>query len=231
VRDGDLIPFLGSLQLADSAFPSGLYVLSHGLEAYAQSGNLRATDLEALVTDLLRFGAGPADGVALANAHRAAREGDADRVAEADLRLTAVKLTREARAVSTRIGRQLLTLANSLFDHPALARHAERVTAGDSPGNFAVALGLSKAALGISLEYAMAGEFYSFCSGCAGAAVRLSLIDHRAAQRLLHALKPVIAETVRENVDKDVWEIASNLPLAEVMAMRHERADARLFMT
>jgi urease accessory protein len=231
VREDDLLPFLGSLQLTDSAFPSGLYTLSHGLEAYAQAGALHGNNLETLIADLLRFGAGPADGVALVNAHRAAIECEPDRAAEADLRLTATKLNRVARSASVRTGKQLLILASSLFDHPLLAHHAGRVKRGELPGNHAVALGLAQAALGISREHALAGELYAFCVGCASAAIRLALIDHRAAQALLHSLKPVIAETVRENIDKDVREIASNLPLADVMAMRHERADVRLFMS
>lgn len=226
-----LLPFLGSLQLADSAFPSGLYTLSHGLEAYAQAGRVRGDGLQALVADLMRHGVGPADGVALANAHRAAEEDDPGLAAEADLRLTATKLVREAREASTRTGKQLLGLAGTLFDHPVLARHAERVKRGELPGNHAVALGLAQAALGVSREHALAGELYAFCAGCAGAGIRLSLFDHRAAQRMLHALKPAIARTVRENVGKGVREIASNLPLADVMATHHERADARLFMS
>jgi len=52
---GDLLPFLGSLQLIDSAFPSGLYTLSHGLEAFSQAGQLGGEpDIEALIADLLR---------------------------------------------------------------------------------------------------------------------------------------------------------------------------------
>ena len=226
-----MLPFLGSLQLTDSAFPSGLYTLSHGLESYAQAGALDANDLEVLIADLLRFGVGPADGVALVNAYRAAVESEPERAAEADLRLTATKLNREARFASVRTGKQLLILANSLFDHPLLAHHTGRAKRGELPGNHAVALGLAKAALGISREHALAGELYAFCAGCASAAIRLALIDHRAAQSLLHSLKPVIATVVRENIDKDVREIASNLPLADVMAMRHERADVRLFMS
>ena len=35
-----LASLLASLQLADSAFPSGRYTLSHGLESFAQSGAL-----------------------------------------------------------------------------------------------------------------------------------------------------------------------------------------------
>lgn len=230
MRKDDLLPFLGSLQLTDSAFPSGLYTLSHGLEAYAQSGVLRGDDLETLIADMLRFGMGPADGVALVNAHRAAVEIDPDRAAQADLRLTATKLNREARTASVRTGKQLLILASSLFDHPLLAHHAGRVKRGELPGNHAVALGLAQAALGISRQHSLAGELYAFCAGCASAAIRLALIDHRAAQALLHSLKPVVVETVRENIERDVREIASNLPLADVMAMRHERADVRLFM-
>lgn len=231
MRRDDLLPFLGSLQLTDAAFPSGRYVLSHGLERYAQETEFCEERLSAWIADLLRFGAGPADGVALANAHRAAEERDRDRAAEADLRLTATKLTREARSASVRTGKQLLNLANSLFEHPVLADHAEHVRSGELPGNHAVAVGLAQAALGITREHALAGELYAFSAGCASAAVRLALIDHRAAQRLIHDLKPAIIETVSENLDKDVPEIASNLPLADCMAMRHERADARLFMT
>ena len=230
-REDDLLPFLGSLQLTDSAFPSGLYTLSHGLEAYARESDLDADDLRSLIADLLRFGVGPADGVALANAHRALAEHEPDRAAEADLRLTATKLSREARSASTRTGKQLLTLVGSLFDAPLLSLHAGRVKRGELPGNHAVALGLAKAALGIPREQALAGELYAFCSGCTSAAIRLALTDHRTAQSLLHSLKPVIAETVRRNVDKGVNEIASDLPLADVMATRHERADVRLFMS
>ena len=229
---GDLLPFLGSLQLTDSSFPSGLYTLSHGLEAYVQAGQVRTDrDLEALITDLVRYGVCPADGVALANAHRAALDEDPDLAAEADLRLIATKLAREARATSVRTGKQLLGLANSLFEHPVLAHHADRVGRGELPGTHAVALGLATAALGVTREHALAGELYAFCVTCTGAAIRLSLIDHREAQRLLHALKPVVADVVRENASKDVCEIASGVPLADVMAMRHERADARLFMS
>jgi urease accessory protein len=229
---GDLLPFLGSLQFADSGFPSGRYTLSHGLEAYAQAGRLGGEhEVGALIADLLRFGVGPADGVALANAHRAALAEDGGLAAEADRRLSAAKLTREARAASVRTGKQLLALAGSLFAHPALALHAARVQRGELPGNHAVAMGLATAAAGATAEHALAGELYAFCVGCAGAAVRLALIDHRTAQRLVHALKPVVVEVVHENLGRRVHEIASGVPLAEVMAAQHERAEARLFLT
>jgi urease accessory protein len=105
------------------------------------------------------------------------------------------------------------------------------VRRGELPGNHAVAMGLATAALGVAREHALAGELYAFCVGCTGAAIRLALIDHRTAQRLLHNFKPVIVDVVHENIDKGVRGIASGLPLADVMAMHHERADTRLFMS
>jgi urease accessory protein len=221
--------FLSSLQLADGGFPSGTYALSHGLEAYTQAGRLTGNDLQALIADLLRFGVGPSDGVALVNAHLAATDDDDERAAAADVRLTATKLPRELRAGSVRTGKQLLQLTGSLCDHPVLVRHAARVRRGELPGNYAVALGLALAAMGVCRKYALAGELYAFTAGCAGAAVRLALIDHRTAQRVIHALKPTIANVVGENLARGVHEIASCLPLADVMASQHERADARLF--
>src|SRR5215475_2906020 len=94
-----LAGFLSMLQLSDSAFPSGRYTLSHGLEAFAQAGLLdvpgSAAALETLLADCVRLGLAPSDGVALACAHRAvAPDGavDVDLAVRADRRLTAVKL-------------------------------------------------------------------------------------------------------------------------------------------
>jgi urease accessory protein len=226
---GHLDGVLGILQLTDSSFPSGLYTLSHGLEAYAQAGLVAAATLEPLVAALMRFGVGPADGVALAHAHRTASDGRLDPAVEADLRLSAVKLAREAREASIRTGRQCLSLASEVFGGAALPAYLELVRRGEAPGNHAVVLGLATATLGVPRDEAVAGELYAFAAGCVGAAVRLALIDHRLAQRILHRLRPVIVEIVAENRDKEIEEIGGCLPLAEIMGMRHERAELRLF--
>lgn len=227
----DLLPFLGSLQLADSFFPSGLYTLSHGLEAFAQVEHLDADSLTALLGDYLRHGVGPTDGVALACAHRAAGEGDLDLAARADLRLTAVKLSREARETSLRTGRQLLLLAAQTFGGDVLNSYGAHVRGGDAPGNHAVVLGLTMASLGIPRDQAVAGELYAFATSSVGAMMRLAVIDHRAAQQVLHRLKPLMAEIARGVCDSDVWEIGGCVPLVDIMAMRHEQADVRLFMS
>ena len=227
---------LSLLQLSDSAFPSGRYTLSYGLEALVQSGHLtvpsESSTLITLLGDTIRFGAAPSDGLALACAHGAACADagvDLQLIAQADARLTAVKLPREAREASTRTGRAVLATASAAIGGSALHDYAECVRAGRSPGNHAVVVGLLSARLGVPRLEAVVGELYAFASSWVAAAVRLGLVDHRNAQALLHRTRAVIADAALQVVDRDVSQISSCTPLLDVMAMRHERAEVRLF--
>jgi urease accessory protein len=227
---------LSLLQLSDSAFPSGRYTLSYGLETIAQTGQLGApaesSALTALLADSIRFGVAPSDGLALACAHRAAGpngEVDLDLVREVDERLTAVKLPREAREASTRTGRAVLATATAAIGGPVMDAFSGRVRQGRSPGNHAVVIGLLTAWLGIPRLEAVVGELYAFASGWAAAAVRLGLLDHRTAQRLLHRVRPTVADAAANVIGRDLNQISSCTPLLDVMSMRHEQAELRLF--
>jgi urease accessory protein len=226
---------LSLLQLSDSAFPSGRYTLSYGLEALVQSGHVTVpgehSTLVRLLGDSIRFGAAPSDGLALACAHRAAGEAgvDLELLTQVDSRLTAVKLPREAREASTRTGRAVLATARAAIGGSALHDYAEHVRGGGSPGNHAVVIGLLSALMGVSRLEAVAGELYAFASSWVAAAVRLGLLDHRGAQAVLHRARPAIASSALEVIDRDVSQISSCTPLLDVMAMRHEEAELRLF--
>jgi urease accessory protein len=229
VGGSDLGAFLASLQLSDSFFPSGLFTLSHGIESFAQASLLSAQSLAGIVADLIRASVGPSDATAVALALRAAYQDDLSSVATVDRRLTAVKITREPRETSIRLGRQLLGLARDVFTCELAERYLLLVGAGDAPGNQAIALALLKAELGIRPPEAVAGELYSFAASCVGAAVRMSEIDHRNAQRILLLLHPVIQSATDDALSRSVAEMGGSAPFAELMSMRHEVAELRLF--
>jgi urease accessory protein len=233
-----LASLLSLLQLSDSAFPSGRYTLSYGLETLVQSGQLpvpaESLTLIALLGDSVRLAAAPSDGAALACAHRAASaDGDVDleAIALVDARLTAVKLPREAREASSRTGRAVLATASVAIGGTALHDYAELVRAGRTPGNHAVVVGLLHAQLGVPRLAAVAAELYAFSSSWVAAAVRLGLVDHRGAQALLHRSRHLIADAALQVVDRDVNQILSCTPTLDVIAMRHEQAALRLFAT
>lgn len=222
---------LDCLQLADSMFPSGLYTLSHGLETFAAQVTLDATTLERLLADHLRYGVAPTDGIALALAHRSAGTADLGLAERADARLSAVKLPREQREASARVGRALLGLSNELFDDPLLAAYLDRAREGAVPANHAVVLGLVLAGLKVPAHHAVATELYAVAAGFCAAAVRLGVADHRDVQRMLHRIKPLIADAAAESTAREVGDIGGCTPMIDIMAMRHEEAEVRLFMT
>ncbi|MEV6283833.1 urease accessory UreF family protein [Kribbella sp. NPDC051770] len=231
-----LAGLLSVLQLSDSAFPSGRYTLSYGLETLVQSRRLTMpsapSTLAALLRDQVRLSVGPSDGVALACAHRAVNGPDSldlDLVRRADERLTAVKVSREARETSTRTGRALLRVARPAFDTAALTILAHEVAGKRAQGNHAVVLGVLSASLGVPRPEAVAGELFAFAASWVAAAVRLAVTDHGTAQTVLHDVRPHLASAAEAAAGKDVPDITSCTPLLDVMAMRHEETELRLF--
>ncbi|MDL4775849.1 urease accessory protein UreF [Actinomadura xylanilytica] len=222
-------PLLAQLQLTDSAFPSGLYTLSHGLEASAASG---PEEIAAVVADLLRHSAGPGDATALAQAHRAVRRDDWAAVAAVDRRLHAVKLNRELRRASVRTGRQVLETAAVVFGGPELETLAALVRQGAALGNHAVVVGVVYAGQEVPADDAVVGDLFAFALSCTTAAVRLGRIDFRQAQAVLRGLAPVIEEAARAALARESpGDIGGTVPLADVLSAVHERAPARLFTT
>src|SRR5262249_44066941 len=107
---------LDLLQIADSAFPTGAYVHSSGLEWLAQQGPL---DLEALLRLRLRESLGRFELVFVCAAQRAGSSEPAALLA-LDERVHAMLLPRETRAASSQVGRRLLATAADLFAAPSL---------------------------------------------------------------------------------------------------------------
>ncbi|MCX4551466.1 urease accessory protein [Streptomyces sp. NBC_01387] len=224
-----LSSLLVSLQLTDSAFPSGFYTLSHGLEGFAQAGMVDPEGLAPLLSDLLHHGIGPSDATALALAHTAAVHRSWGQVAEVDERLYATKLSREIRVAATRTGRQMLDLARQVFPSEAVEEYAAVVARREAPGNQAVVAAVIQAGMGVPRQQAVATDLFAFCAAFAGAALRLRLTDHRKAQVLLREAAPVVEEVTAAAVRRELADLGGCIPTTDALSGRHERSDARLF--
>lgn len=216
---------LTAMQLADSAFPSGMYTLSHGLEGYTQAKAITAETLPALLDDLLLHSIGPGDLTALVLANRG------ESLTEIENALHATVLVAEMRAASIRTGRQLLDTARHAFGGPTIGELHELVAAKRLRGMQPVISGVVHRALGVDARQAATGAAFGFASSFVGAALRLRVVDHRVAQTVLNGSFSSIERAVEEALTRTVDEIGGCVPLAEVMSSNHERADARLFAT
>jgi urease accessory protein len=224
---------LVSLQLSDSAFPSGFYTMSHGLEGFRQAGLVQSGGAGALLEDLLVASIGPGDATALARAHNAAERRDWDAVADLDHVLFASKLNAELRVATTRSGRQLIDVAAETFADGKggadIAEWAARVKAKQSPGCQPAATAVCYAALGVPVAEAVASDLFAFSVSVAGAALRLRLTDHRGAQVMLREIQPIIEVVTADAVVRPAADIGGFAPNADIASAAHERAEARLF--
>lgn len=221
---------LESFRLADSFLPVGTYTVSYGLEQFIQDDRVEdAADLQALLSTYLRQQVGPAELIALRAAHAAATEGDLDAVCRADRRLSAVTLAAEFRESAQQSGDRLLSLQTDLRDEALLDRYAERVDAGEAPGNYAVVLGVATGLADVAVREACLLCCHGFVTGLLGAAQRLLSLGHTDAQRILDDLQSVITAAVDESADREIDEMAPFAPLVDVLAAEHERAERRLF--
>ena len=222
-------PLLGLLQLADSGFPSGAFTLSHGLETLVADSAVRtADDVAALLRVSLLDRLARADLVVLIAVHGAQSLGE---VVELDRRLTTVKLAADERTASERVGRRLAIEALRLTPDALLASYLNALEAGQAPGNSAVSLGLAMRAFGVDAPDAATGAAWGFANGLCTAAVRLGLIGHGVAQRILREAGPVIEAAVGQALLADPRELRPSGPQLEVALARHETAEAHLFAT
>jgi len=227
--DDDVL--LAALQLADSAFPSGAYTLSGGLETLIEDGVVRhVDDIGRCLRANLLGRAAPGDLAALVAAHRAAdAEIDLPTILAIDHRLAATKLAAEDRAGSRRVGGRLILEVARLASSPALDGLAEAIATGSTPGTAAVAFGVAANALGIPRRAAALAAGNALATALLSAAVRLGRMGHGDLQRLLRAAGPTIRRAVDVAEITDWRALRPSAPGFDIAIARHETATGRLF--
>ena len=111
---------------------------------------------------------------------------------------------------------------------PLAREFHDRVRAGDTPGHAAVAQGLVWRGVGLTLGQAELLSAHTYSVGLLGAAVRLGIIGHVVAPRILLVAREILVAILRETAPS-ISEMSAFTPATEIAAMRHETAETRLF--
>jgi urease accessory protein len=222
---------LALLQIADSAFPSGGFAHSYGLEQAWRDGLVAdVVGLEAFVTSVVRQSVATSEARAAFAAATAARDGNVERIVAADRALLRTKAASELRAASLQTGRRLVEEASVHVEAPVLRRYANEIAGDATLGCHAIAFGVVGAALGAEPDEVPAALMLAAANALLQAAMRLGRVSHRDAQGVLHRLRPLIAE-LNEGVVAagPSGRLRAFHPAQEIASMRHARAEARLF--
>ena len=217
-------PWLWLLQANDTAYPSGSYAHSFGLEELVETGVVRtAADLETFLEKqvlpaLLTF-----EVPHFASAHAAAVAGDAATLLALDTELDAWRIPAELRDASRRIGSQRLDLLHQLDPTPLVAEI--RAASPRCHHLIVTALELS------SLPVAQAARAFAFQAivSLTAASMKLMRIGQTSVQKISrNTLVKLGAEIdIALSQPPDGWFN----PLIEIASLRHARAHARLFIS
>jgi urease accessory protein len=214
------------LQHADSAFPSGSFAFSNGIEGLAaMEAPLDRSGLHDVVAMILRHRWATSDRIAVALAHRAGD--DFGKLAEIDQAVEAATLAEPLRTGSKRNGNALLAAHIRLRTQGA-AELRSQIEAGNAHGHLPLVQGFVWRVRGLRETDAILVSGYSTVSGLIAAAVRLGRIGAVEAQAVLASLLPSIAEVAAPPVRTDA-EIESFMPWVDIAASRQARAHLRLF--
>ncbi|MES2657504.1 MAG: urease accessory UreF family protein [Verrucomicrobiota bacterium] len=217
-------PWLWLLQANDTAYPSGSYAHSFGLEELVESGVVKTpADLEkflqsqilpALLTFEIPF---------FSRAHAAAVADDADTLLALDAELDARRIPAELRDASRRIGSQRLELLAQLDPSPMVLRLRE-----DSPRCHhlvVTALELS----GVPVSQAARAFAFQSIAGLTAASMKLMRIGQTSCQLIARRTLALLGEKIDDSLSQPVDGWFN--PLIEIASLRHARANQRLFIS
>ncbi len=214
------------LQVIDSAFPTGGFAHSSGLEAAVQLGDVRtSSDVDGFLRSHL-WNAGASALPFVAAAHDA--PGDWPGLDEA---FDATLINHVANRASRTQGRAFLSTCERVFSETALAAMALRAREPASPAHLAPSFGACLRVLGAGRREALALYLYVSLRGVVSAAVRMGALGPLEAQRLQSAhgatLDAVLCACERVRTE----DAATVAPLLEIMGARHDRLYSRLFQS
>jgi urease accessory protein len=217
-----------TLQLGDSFFPSGASAHSYGLEGLLHAGDVTERGgLEAFLEAQVEQRWACSDRVALLHAHAAGS--DLAAVAGIDRFVDRSTCVASWRVGGRRLGRAL-TGTHSKLGTPLCADYEGWVLSGRAPGQASVVQGLVGFALGLSASTAAGLSAYGLSVGIVGAGLRLGIVGHLDAQRLLLGQRARTERALGQPLPP-LAELGAWMPAAELGSMNREARGGRLFAT
>jgi urease accessory protein len=211
-------------QLADSAFPTGGFAHSSGLEAAYQLGEHRGADAVArfVCESLEQAGA---SALPLVRAAFATPQRFPAFDALADAALSNPVANRASRAQ----GASLLATAAATFESLEIKSLRASTRAGAAPLHLAPVAGFVARALDVDADAAARLHLFLVLRSVLSAAVRLGALGPLEAQSLQARLAPVAEDVLARTRALGPDDLAQTSPLLDLLQGQHDRLYSRLF--
>ena len=224
---------LAVMQLSDSFFPTGLYATSNGLEFLFANNEIKGLeDIKNMIKVNIEQQIGPSDCVALSNVFTNVGGKNFEEIIQADEITFIMKPIKEIRKASMNSGIQLVKCVTEFIKNDdMLNEYQKAIREKRVHGIFPVAFAICCNALNIREEKSLTMLLYGFTVSVIGAALRLGLIQHLEGQKIIHEIKPIIIQTLKENSNKSLFDMWQFAPQFDIFQMSHEKMDSKMFIT
>jgi urease accessory protein len=223
---------LSLLQLTDPTLPIGGFSHSSGLETYVQQGIVKdAATARDFVTGMLQQNLQYTDAAFVSLAYDAASQNDFKRIKELDDECTAVKLPKEMREASKKLGMRLIKIFQSMCESAIADGYKRAIQSQNITGHYCIAFGIYASALKISKAEALTGFYYNAAVGMVTNSVKLIPLGQHDGQQLLFSLQPLINDLVQKSLIPDVGLIGICCTGFDIRCMQHEQLYSRLYMS
>lgn len=225
------------MQLSDSFFPSGMFSMSSGLESlFHQKVITNTKQVHEFILEQIEFQLIPCDCNILMITMNAVKNNNFSEIVDIDKKFYSMKLTKDLRNSLVRSGKQVFNCLRHMINENNgknyfLNQFKEKIENNQTPCTYPVALGIYAQLLEIPISSAMKIMLYSFSSSVVSAAIRLGIIQHLDAQKILGLLADQVNNFVSSKIKektKDIWQLT---PMTEIHQMLHEHNESRMFIT
>jgi urease accessory protein len=220
------------LHLCDSALPIGGFSHSAGLETYVQEGMITGKETaKEFVVEQLSENIFNTDAALVSLAYDAACNNDIQMILQLDETCTAVKLPREVRLASNKLGIRLLKIFQHNEAFIIVNKYKANIRSQQAFGHYCIAFGLFAHALNIDKQIALTAFYYNAATGFITNAVKLIPLGQQDGQEILMSLFPLIDELVRQSLSPNKEMIGYCCAGFDIRCMQHEQLYSRLYMS
>ncbi len=220
------------LHLSDSTLPIGGFSHSAGLETYVQLGIVN--DLKSakeFVVEMLTHNLQFNDAAFVSLAFDAIQNNDFKAFLRLDDECNAVKLPKEMRSASQKMGMRLLKNFAPIISNESADNYLLNIKNKTAFGHYCLAFGLYASIFNLDQRAALTGFYYNAAVGFVTNCVKLIPLGQQDGQLLLFSLQPIITDLAEKTMQPNRDLLGLCCAGFDIRSMQHEGLYSRLYMS